>query len=121
MAPSHGVHDHSRDFIDIFSSWLHRIPRTCGRKIDGVYSARNRAAALFRDVDFAHPARVRDVALGDFNAHSSVSPPLGSASAYRALDDANLALCFNHRCACLSNALQMVSSAKPCTWTVVDV
>src|SRR5260370_14706333 len=121
VAASHGMHDHGCDCIHIFSHRVHRLPRARRRKIDPFHCAWNGASALFCNVDFAHPARLRDVALGDFDPHSSVPPPLGPPSAHRALDDPNLALCLSDRGAGVFNALQMVSSAKSCTRPLVDV
>src|SRR5438874_3408060 len=121
MAPPHGLHDHGGDFIDIFSGRVHRLSRARWRKIDAFHSARDGPSALFRNVDFARPARLCDAALGNFNPHSGSSPPLGPPSAHRALDDPNLALCVSDRGAGVFDALQMVSSAKSCTRPLVDV
>ena len=115
------MHDHSGDFIDIFSGRVHRLSRARWRKIDAFHSARDGAPALFRNVDFTRPARLRDVALGDFDPHSGVSPPLGPPSAHRTVDDPNLALCLSDRGAGVFDALQMVSFAKSCTRPLVDV
>jgi hypothetical protein len=46
---------------------------------------------------------------------------LGSPSAHRALDNADLALRFGHGRACLSHALQMVPTAESCVRRLVDV
>ena len=99
------MHDYCRDFVHNFFGRVRHLSRARWRKIDAFRGPGNGTSALFRDVDFARPARLHDITLGDFNAHSSVSPPLGSASADRAVDDSNLALCFNNRCAGLSDAL----------------
>jgi len=115
------MHDHSGDFIDIFSGRVHRLSRARWRKIDAFHSARDGAPALFRNVDFTRPARLRDVALGDFDPHSGVSPTVGPPSAHCALDDPNLALCLSDRGAGVFDALQMVSFAKSCTRPLVDV
>jgi len=121
VAAPPGMHDHGGDFIDIFSGRVHRLSRSRWRKIDAFHSARDGASALFRNVDFARPARLRDIALGDFDPHSGVPSPLGPPSAHRALDDPNLALCLSDRGAGVFDALQMVSSAKSCTRPLVDV
>ena len=64
---------------------------------------------LFSNIGFACSARFCDPASRDYDAHSGFPSPMGSAQANRALDDPNLALCLIHRCACVLDALQMVS------------
>ena len=78
VAASRGLYDYSGDFIDCFSGWISRLPRACWRKIDAFRRAGNSPPTLFRDVDFTHPARLRDAAFGDFDARSGFSSQVGS-------------------------------------------
>jgi hypothetical protein len=103
------VHDHSRDFVGLFPGFLHHLSRARGRKIVGIHGMDRRD--LLSDTGFACSACFCHVASGDFDAHSSFSSPVGSTPAHCPLDDTNLALCLRHRCVCVLDALQMVSTA----------
>src|SRR6266480_2855780 len=109
VAASYDVHDYSRGFIRIFSRWLRHLSRARRRKIVGIHGMDRRD--LLSDIGFACSARLCHVASGDFDAHSSFSSPVGSTPAHCPLDDTNLALCLRHRCVCVLDALQMVSTA----------
>ncbi len=113
MAASYGVHDHSRGLIDLFPGLLHHLSRARRRKIVGIHGMDCRH--LLSDIGFACLACLCDVAPGDFDAHSGFSSPMGSPQANRALDDPNLAIRLGHRCVCIFDALQMVSS-----WSVMQ-
>ena len=110
MAPSHGVHDHGPDFVRLFSGWLHHLSFAHWREIFRIHrlGCRN----LLPDARFARSPCLCDVAVGDFDARSGFSPPMGPARADRALDGPDLALCVRHRSSRLLNALPMVPSAR---------
>ena len=108
MAASHGVHDHSSDLVGLFFGRLHYLSRPGRREIFGIHRLDRRY--LLPDSCFARSTRFCDVASGDFDAYPGFSTPMGPAQTDRALDDSNLAVRFSHRCACLFNALQVVSS-----------
>ena len=108
MAASYDVHDHGRDFIDLFPGWLHHLSRPGRGEIFGIH--RLDCRRLLPDAGFARSARLRDVTSGDCDACSGFSSPMGSPQAHRALDDANLAVRLRHRRARVFDALQMVPS-----------
>ena len=108
MATPYGMHDHGRGLIDLFSGWLYHLSRSRRRKIFRIHRLDRRR--LLPNTGFARSACLRDVASGDFDAYPGFSAPMGPAQTDRALDDSNLAVRFSHRCACLFNALQVVSS-----------
>ena len=119
VAAPHGMHDCGTDLIDRFLGRLHHLSRARRRKIVGLYWMDR--CYLLPDAGFACSSCLCDAAFGDFDTHSGFPSPVGSTSAHRPLDDTNLALCLCHRCACVYDALQMVSSAKSCTRPLVDV
>ena len=108
MAAAHGVYDHRRGLFDLFSDGLHHLSRECRRKIFGIYGMDCRY--LFPDTSYARPACFCNAASGDYHPYSSVSSPMGSPQANRALDDPNLALRLSHRRAGVFDALQVVST-----------
>ena len=103
MAASHGVHDHSCDFFDMFSGRLHNVSRAGRRKIFRIH--RLDRGGLLPDAGFTRPARVCDVAARGHHARSGFSPVMGSAQTYRALDNPYLALRLGHGRARIFNAL----------------
>ena len=108
LAPSHGVHDRSAHLLHLFSDWLHHLPCARWREIFWIHRfARGR---LLSHTGFARFACLCDAAVGDFDACSGFSPPMGPAHTSRALDDPNLALRICHGSARISNAVPMVSS-----------
>ena len=121
MATSHDVYDHSRDLIDLFLGWLHRLSRPSRRKIFGIHRLDRRR--LLPDTGIARSACLCDSAPGDFDANPGFSPPVGPAQTNRTLDDPDLALRLAHRGVCLFDALQMVPSGdvKSCARRLFDV
>ena len=113
------VHDRGHHFIDLFSRRLHCLSRSCRRKI--VRLSRMAGCDLLSDIGFACSAGIRDLAARDPNSDSGFSPPVGSTSPAWPVDDADLALRFGDRRACLSDALQMVPAAECCASPLVDV
>ena len=102
------MHDYRRDFVGLFPDWLHHLSRERWRKIVGIHGMDRRN--LLSDSGVARSAGVCDAAVSHFDACAGFSSPMGPPQADRALDDPNLALCLSHRCACLPDALQMVSA-----------
>ena len=108
MAPSHGVHDHSRYLVCLFSDWLYHLSFARWREIFRIHGLVR--GGLLSDPGLARSAGVCDAAIGHFDACSGFSSPMGPAQADRALDDPDLALRVCHRSSRLFNALPMVSS-----------
>jgi hypothetical protein len=121
MATTRRLHDYCTDFLYLFPSKLHRLSRTRGREIHPLQRGRSGCEHLFPNVDLTHLSRICDVATGDRDSHSGVSTSMGSASADRSLDHADLAVCFCNRGTGLSHALQVVPATEPCAWLVIDV
>jgi hypothetical protein len=119
LATACAMHDRGHHFIDVISGRLHRLSRARRRKIFRL--SRVVGCDLFSDACFACAARVRNIAAGDFNAHSRVPASMGPTSTNRPLDDADLALRFGHGRARLPCALPMVPTAECCTEPIVDV
>jgi len=107
---SHGLHDHSLDFVCLFSGWLRHLSCAGWREVFGIHWMARRG--LLPDAGLARSSGICDVAVGDSYAHSSFSSPMGPARANRALDNTHLALCLYHRSACVFDALQMVPSSR---------
>ena len=108
MAPSHGVHDHSRSLVCLLSGWLHHLSCARWREIFGIYGLD--CGDLLSDSGLARSARVCDATVGHFDACSGFSSQMGPAQADRALDDSDLALRVYHRSSRLLNAVPLVSS-----------
>jgi hypothetical protein len=108
MASSHGVYDHSVDFVSLFSGGLHHLSCPRWREIFGIWRLARRG--LLPDPGLARSSGICDLAAGDFHARSCFSSPMGPAQADCALDDPNLALRLYHRSVRVPDALQMVPS-----------
>ena len=120
------MHDRRYRFIDPFSDRLPRLSRARRREI--LRLSRLAGGDLFSNARFARFARVRHATSRDPHFDSGVPSPLGSASANRAVDDADLAVRFGNRSACLPHALPVVptgagpvSTSMSCTGQKVDV
>ncbi len=113
MAAPYDMHDHGGALIDLFPGWLHSLPRPGRRKIFGIQ--RLDRCRLLPNTGFACSACFCDVASRDCDPGSGFSSPMGSPQANRSLDDPNLAIRLGHRCVCIFDALQMVSS-----WSVMQ-
>ena len=108
MAPTYGVHDHRRRFLDLFPDGLHHLSHERRRKILGIHRVARRN--LLSDTGIARSACFCDSPSGDYHARSGFSPQVGSPQANSALDDPNLALRLSHRGVRVLNALQVVSA-----------
>jgi hypothetical protein len=113
LAPSHGVHDRSPDFLCLFPDWLHHLSCARWREIFGIYRLDRRG--VLSNPSLARSAGFCDAAVGHFDAGSGFSLPLGPAQADRALDDPNLALRVCYGSSRIFDALPMVPSAGALT------
>lgn len=102
------MHDHRRDFLNLFPDGLHHLSRERWRKIFGVYGMDR--CHLLSDPGFACSPCVCDAASGDYHIGPGFSPQMGSPQANCALGDPDLALRLSHGRARVLNALQMVSA-----------
>lgn len=110
MAAAHGVYDHSRDFVNMFSGGLHHLSCGSGRKIFGIHRVDRRR--LLPDTRLACAACFCDVAPGDLDTYSSFPPAMGSTQAHRTLDNPDLAVRVGDGRSRVLDALQMVSAGR---------
>src|SRR5712691_10502182 len=94
LAQPYCVHDHGRDFLVTLSRLLPDVSLLHWGEVDPLRRRRFDCAGLFRHVDFAHFARFYYATARYPDAGSGLSKALGPPPPDRALDDADLVVCF---------------------------
>ena len=107
------MHDHSPDFLCLFSDWLYHLSCAHWREILRIH--RLDRGDLLSNPYFTRSAGFCDAAAGHHDACSSFSSPVGPAQTDRALDDPNLALRVCYGSSRLFDALPMVPPAGALT------
>ena len=108
VASSHGLHDHSLDFVCLFSGWLRHLSCAGWREVFGIHLMARRG--LLPDAGFARSSGIFDVAAGDSHGDPGLSGALRQAPQDRALDFSDLALRLGNGRARLFHALPVVSA-----------